>query len=163
MSLTGPKPQAVPKPDALAEILGSDEVARYAVACRPIYEHLRRIIGQVSGLTILIQLTSRHDVLDLKELKNCKGRLVQTEENLAALNAPAGTTQHKSQLEAAYHFSRLAVRTLSTINCSAPLEEKLTLSGLQIKRAYAHLQAASADNAGLEMVDFSQACCCCGK
>jgi hypothetical protein len=32
---------------------------------------------------------------------------------------------------------------------------------VQIKRAYAHLEAASAPRAGLQMVDFTHACCAC--
>jgi hypothetical protein len=46
LSLDGPLPEAVPDPDELARTLGSDAVARYATACRPIYEDLRRVIGQ---------------------------------------------------------------------------------------------------------------------
>ncbi len=53
MSLEGLEPEAVPEPEELALVLGSDAVAHYAKACRPIYEDLRRIIGQLAGLLIL--------------------------------------------------------------------------------------------------------------
>ena len=55
LSLGGPLPETVASPDELAVTLGSDAVARYAAACRPVYEDLRRIIGQISGLVILAQ------------------------------------------------------------------------------------------------------------
>ncbi|MCA9319018.1 hypothetical protein KDA06_05285 [Candidatus Saccharibacteria bacterium] len=160
MSLDGTMPKAVPSPDELAVVFGSDEVARYAANCRPIYEDLRRIIGQMSGLAILARLTERREIRDLPELQNCESRWKQASERLSSLSAPAGTVEHKAQLEAALDFCRLAMGTFSEIRGQATLNEMLDLAGLQIKRAYTHLQAASSAKAKLEMVDFSHACCC---
>lgn len=160
LSLEGPRPQAVPAPDALAATLGSDAIATYASACRPIYEDLRRIIGQVSGLLILAQLTTRRDILDLPELQNCDTRLKQAQERLSLLATPNGTLQHRAQLEAALSFCTAAMKTFSEMRGREALGPAIDLTGKQIKRAYVHLQAASSEKAGLVMVDFSQACCC---
>lgn len=162
MSLEGVIPEAIPSPDELALTLGSDAVGRYASQCRPVYEDLRRIIGQISGLLILAQLTKLGEISDLPEYTACKKRLVQAEERFRALSAPSGTQGHKAQIEAALTFSRLAMGTFSVSVKGKEYAAKLDLSGLQIKRAYAHLSAASTEKAGLEMVDLANACCGCG-
>lgn len=160
LSLEGPRPQAVPAPHELAATLGSDAIARYASECRPIYEDLRRVIGQISGLLILAQLTTRRDILDLPELQNCETRLKQARERFSTLSASNGTVQHKAQLEAALSFCVAAMKTFAKIRGRESLDPVIDLTGRQIKRAYVHLQAASSEKAGLAMVDFSQACCC---
>lgn len=163
MSLHGPLPEAVATPEELAATLGSDEIACYAAACRPVYEDLRRIIGQISGLLILAQLTQRSEQCDLPEYRACVARASQARERLAQLVAPAGAAAHKTQIDAALAFSCAALGTVSEARDPAALEQALDRAGLQIKRAYAHLRAASASKAGLEMVDLSHACCGCGR
>ncbi|MBP8932173.1 MAG: hypothetical protein KBG46_12955 [Paracoccus sp.] len=161
LSLDGPPPQPAPDPGELARTLGSDAVAAYASACRPIYEDLRRIIGQCAGLAILARLTSRNEIRDLPELAQCEARWKAAAERLAALPSPGGVAGHRAQLEHAHGFSGLALRTFLEIRGREGLEAALDLAGLQIKRAYAHLEAASAAKAGLQMVDFTHACCAC--
>ena len=82
LSLDGPPPQPAPDPGELARTLGSDAVAAYASACRPIYEDLRRIIGQCAGLAILARLTSRNEIRDLPELAQCEARWKAAAERL---------------------------------------------------------------------------------
>ena len=159
-SLDGPLPQAAPCPDELALTLGSDAVGRYAAACRPVYEDLRRIVGQISGLLILARLTTQRQVLDLPEFGACQSRMKQAQDRLNALPLTTGTNAHRKQLEAALAFSRLAVGTFPVARDTEAFEAALDLAGLQVKRAYAHLRAATAVKAGLEMVDLSHACCC---
>ena len=162
LSFGGPLPKNVASPDELAVTLGSDGVARYAAACRPVSEALRRIIGQISGMIILAQLTAQHQVTDLPEYAACEARAKQAGDRLGALKTPGGTEPHKAQLEAALRFSHLALRTFSHARGGEAFAADLDQAGLLVKRAYAHLRAASAAKAGLEMVDLSQACCCCG-
>lgn len=163
LSLDGPPPESVASPDELAVTLRSDAVARYAAACRPVYEDLRRIIGQISGLVILAQLTAQRQVTDLPEYDACEARAAQAGDRLGALRVPTGIEPHKAQLDAALQFSRLAMGTFSQTRGGDALATDLDRAGLLIKRAYAHLRAASGAKAGLEMVDLSQACCCCGQ
>lgn len=160
LSLEGPEPVPASNPDELARTLGSDAVARYASACRPIYEDLRRVIGQLSGLAILARVSTHRDLGDLPELKRCEERLAKASERLSALSAASGTEPHKRQLEAAFAFSGQAMRTFSSFRRAVTAEETLDAAEMQIKRAYAHLRAASSSRAELEMVDFSHACCC---
>lgn len=158
-ALDGPLPEAAPCPEALAATLGSQDMARYATDCRPVYEDLRRIIGQISGLLILARLTAQRQVADLPEHAACLARMAQAQTRFDAIAPVPGSTAHRDQLEAALGFSRLALRTLSQAR-EPGFEAALDLAGQQVKRAYAHLRGATAPKAGLEMVDLSQACCC---
>lgn len=160
LSLDGPDPVPASSPEELARTLGSDALGRYAAACRPIYEDLRRVIGQLSGLAILARVSTHRDLADLPELNRCEERLKTTAERLESLYGPSGTERHKQQLEAAFSFSRLAMGTFSSFRRTTPVEEVLDKAEIAIKRAYAHLRAASSSRAELEMVDFSNACCC---
>lgn len=161
MVFDGPEPELVLNPEELARTLGSDELGRYAEACKPVYEDLRRIVGQLAGLSILSRLTQSKDVADLKELDNCRERWARTADRLGALSTPTGADRHRRQLDASHHFSGLALRTFSeAVSGSADSDANDRLD-LLIKRAYAHLAAASVDRAGLQMVDFANACCSC--
>ncbi|MGD9919783.1 MAG: hypothetical protein AB7U46_17395 [Paenirhodobacter sp.] len=160
LSFAGTAPAAVACPEVLAATLGSEALARYAEACRPVYEDLRRIIGQISGLLILAQLTAQREIRDLPEYGACTARMAQAQARLEALSAGSEAQAHKDQLLAALAFSRLAMGTFSGRAAGDAGDADLDRAGLQIKRAYAHLQAASAQRAGLEMVDLSLACCC---
>jgi hypothetical protein len=161
LSLEGPLPDAVPDPEALGQVLGSDAVAAYAAACRPIYEDLRRVIGQLSGLLILVQLTARKDVLDLPELTQCRARWDEARQRLAVLKPPQSVVRHKLQLDSAHGFCGQVITSLAGLGRDGEMAAQVDLMTVQIKRAYAHLEAASAPKAGLQMVDFTHACCAC--
>ncbi len=157
MSFDGPEPEAVADPAELARTLGDDALARYAADCRPIYDDLRRVVGQLAGLSILLRLTASREVAGLAELDACRARWREAGERLAALDAPAAAARHRRQLDACRHFCGLVMGTFS----EAFDESRADEADLMIKRAYAHLSAASADRAGLQMVDFANACCSC--
>lgn len=157
----GPMPQPVADPSSLAVSLRSDALAQYAGDCQQIYENLRRVIGQISGLIILARLTDRIEVADLPELAACDARWKETEERLAALNVPQAAKAHCEQLTAACFFSGQALVTFSLLGRRADNDAAFDRMVGLTKRAYAHLSAASTEKAGLNMVDFSQACCSC--
>jgi hypothetical protein len=163
LSLDGPTPEAVPNPDEMARTLGSDAVAAYASACRPVYEDLRRVIGQLAGLLILARLTARTEMADLPEMVLCRARWQDAAERLGLLRAPSGLEGHKAQLDSAHAFSGLVMGTFSDLRRGIDTTPQLDLMSVQIKRAYAHLDAASSTKAGLQMVDFSHACCACAR
>jgi len=163
LSLEGPAPEVVPDPEVLASVLGSDAAGLYAAACRPIYEDLRRIIGQLAGLLILARLTERSEVTGLAEMERCQARWNDASRRLQALAAPAGLSRHKAQLESAHAFSGDVMRAFSDLRPTANFTAQLDHMSLLIKRAYAHLEAASSQRARLQMVDFSHACCSCAS
>ncbi|MGV8987280.1 MAG: hypothetical protein ACOH2H_13475 [Cypionkella sp.] len=161
LSLEGPLPELVPNPEELARTLGTDAVAHYAAACRPIYEDLRRVIGQLAGLLILARLTARTEMADLPEMTQCRARWQDAAQRLGTLSPPTGLQRHKAQLDSAHAFSGLVMKAFSDLRPTGDTTPQLDLMSVQIKRAYAHLDTASSTKAGLQMVDFSHACCAC--
>lgn len=150
-------------PDALAVTLGTEVAARYATSCRPVYEDLRRIVGQISGMMILAQLTRRSEVADLKELTGCRERWQQAADRLNALHVPSELSTHHDQLMGAHGFSGSALRGFSQLSAHGNNDAIFDDISRHVQRAYAHLRAATADKAGLQMVDLDHACCSCGR
>lgn len=159
----GPLPVPVAGPDDLAPLLGSDAVARYATECRPVFEDLRRVVGQLAGLMILAQLTQSSEVAGLNELASCRRRWAEAGERIDALASPNALAPHRAQIEAAHAFSGLALGTFSELRARGDNEAAFDTISRHVRRAYAHLSAATADKVGLAMVDLSQACCSCGR
>lgn len=159
----GPLPVPVAGPDDLAPLLGSDTVARYAAECRPVFEDLRRVVGQLAGLMILAQLTQSSEVAGLTELANCRRRWAEAGERIQALACPDALAPHRGQIEAAHAFSGLALGTFSELRPRGDNEAAFDTISRHVRRAYAHLSAATAEKAGLAMVDLSHACCSCGR
>ncbi|WP_173931245.1 hypothetical protein [Chelativorans sp. Marseille-P2723] len=159
----GPLPQPVPDPDRLAETLGTDEAAAYAAQCHPIFEDLRRIVGQLAGLMILGQLTEKSEVVDLDELDLCRQRWEACAERLHRLAAPGALAAHLEQLMASHSACGRALGAFSRLPALGQGETVFDEISRQIQRAYAHLRAATSQKAGLEMVDLTHACCSCGR
>lgn len=163
--LQHPAEEAVEAPaeEALLEALDSEAAAAYALACRSIYEDLRRIIGQLAGLLILGRLTRRVDFLDFEHVETCRARWREAAERLAVLRAPGGLAAHKGRIAASHELCGCILKGLPTLTAQADSDRAFDRMGEQIAQAYRHLSAASSDKAGLSMVDFSHACCTCGR
>jgi len=159
----GPLPRAAPDPDAMAGTLGSAGAAAYAGACRPVFEDLRRIVGQLAGLMILAQLTRSADVADLKELGACRERWNTCRDRLGALEAPAPLAAHLEQIAAAHGFSGRALGLFDRLSPAGDNEAVFDDIARHVHRAHAHLRAATSAKAGLEMTDLTHACCSCGR
>lgn len=159
----GVLPAAVPDPAQMAAALGSAAAAAYADECRPLYDDLRRIVGQIAGLAILAQLTGSADVAGLDELESCRRRWSAAAGRLGRLTAPPALVAHRAQIEAAHVFSGRALGTFPQIRPRGDNEAAFDAIARLVRRAYAHLSAASAPRAGLEMVDLTHACCSCGR
>jgi len=131
---TADQPDPVPTPDDLAMALKQDITVRYAVDCQPIYEDLRRVIGQLAGLLVLARLTKSGSLADLPERAKCEDRWAQATDRLAHLAAPGDLSRHKTQLEAAHRFSGQVLRKLSQLKTKADTAT-LDAAGDLIQRA----------------------------
>lgn len=131
----------------------------YFAACGSIYEDLRRVIGQMSGLVVLAYLTERRDVLDIPELGDCDRRLARASDAACRLQPPALLAGHKALIDRATNFLCIALRTFSVLPKSGARETLDDVSDL-LKAAYRDLSSATTEKNGLRMVDFKNACCC---
>lgn len=154
-----------PLPDEgeVARLLSSDEAGRYAIAARAIYEDLRRVVGQLAGLLILARLTARRDAGDLPEMTSCRDRLARTQAALAQLAAPGPLGSHRARLCESADLCAAIVKGLERWNPDVPgAEADFAALNARIRQAYVALESCSSEKAGLQMVDFSHACCSCG-
>lgn len=159
----GPFPAPVVAPDEIAASLGDYEAAAYAIACRPLYEDLRRVVGQLSGLLILVELTRSGEARDLPELAAARDRWRAGADRLGALKPPGACAPHLAQLRACHDACGRALAIFDVLRARVAEESTLESIAVTLRRAYAHLRAATADEAGLSMVDLSHACCSCGR
>jgi len=139
-----------------------DGVIAYGLQARPIYSALKRVIGQVAGLLILLEASGRREALDLPSLASVEETWNDLSDSLAALRSPARLDRHQQQLMSAR-------RLLGT--CLAALRQQqdavgrpdMTIALGNLAAAYRHLQSASEDRFGMTMVDFRHSCCNCGS
>ncbi len=99
---------------------------------------------------------------DLGEMTRCQNRWDDANQRLQALAVAGGLSRHKAQLDSARSFAGDVMGTFLDLRPGADNTMLLDRMSIQIKRAYAHLDAASSPKAKLQMVDFSHACCSCG-
>ncbi|MAY61771.1 MAG: hypothetical protein CML29_06130 [Rhizobiales bacterium] len=159
-----PIPEAsIPGEAELVAALGSEQTAEYAMACRRIYEDLRRVIGQLAGLMILARVTRKIEFVELEQVDNCTKRWTDAGARIAALKAHGPVARHKQQIELAHDFCGRILRTFPQLTARTDLDIIFDEIGDHLKQAYACLSRASSHEAGLVMVDFSNACCSCGR
>ncbi|WP_149342508.1 hypothetical protein [Neorhizobium sp. P12A] len=156
----GTEPPADPQA-GLAGLI-SDHLVDYAVEVRPIYEALRRVVGQIAGLLILAQLTRRAEVLELPELLACQARCEEAEERLRALTEKRGVpAAHVRALDTCHRLCRAILDFFPQWRRSMDPDGEFALMEERLRAAYQHLSASSWDKGGLAMIDFRNACCSC--
>ena len=145
------------------DVIADDAIVRYVVATRPLYDGLRRLIGQVAGLLVLAQAAGRRDVLDLPDVAAARERWAQMEQRLGSLHAPGGLESHLTRLQAAHATLGEVFDDLACAGLRRDWQTHLDRASERIKHAYAWLQAASEPRAGMTPVDFNHACCSCAQ
>jgi hypothetical protein len=141
----------------------TEALADYAVTARPIYDGLRRLIGHVAGLLVLIHAGGRRDVLDLPEVPAARKRWSELEQRLSAIRLPHGFRSHFRYIEAAHATFAEIFHDLDSARLQPDWQQYLDRASERIKRAYAFLQAASDPRVGMTPVDFSHGCCSCAQ
>ncbi|TPI37835.1 hypothetical protein FJ414_12825 [Mesorhizobium sp. B3-1-6] len=141
----------------------NEAVVRYVVATRPVYDGLRRLIGQVAGLLILAEAGGRRDVLDLPDILAARERWAEVEQRLGVLQAPGGLEGHLARLETAHATLGEVLDDFGLARLQRDWQQHLDRAGDRVKHAYAWLQAASEPRAGMTPVDFNHACCSCAQ
>lgn len=155
--------------DAIAEDvvttggIPDDAIVCYAVATRPVYDGLRRSIGQLAGLLVLVAAGGRRDVLDLPELAIARDRWHELENQLTGVAVPRGLDRHFSRLQRAHALTGEVLDGFDAARDEGNWQVRIDCAAETIKTAYACLQAASEPRAGMTMVDFNHACCSCAQ
>lgn len=155
--------QNVPDDGWPARSVPDEAIIRYTVAARPLYDGMRRLIGQVAGLLVLVQAGGRRDVLDLPDLVIARERWRELRETLRDLGMPRGVERHFGYLERAHAAIGEVLDGFDAARRERDWQRRLDEAAERIKSAHASLQAASEPRAGMTMVDFNHACCSCAQ
>jgi hypothetical protein len=149
--------------DDLTSEMREEAAIRYAMGAQPLYDGMRRAIGHLAGLLILIEAGGRRDVLDLPETAVARERWHELREMLSALAAPPGQEAHLSHLGQAHAALGQVLDGFDAARSARDWRRRIAEAGGRIKEAYAHLQRASEPRAGMAMIDFNHACCSCAQ
>ncbi len=143
--------------------IDDDALIRYCGAVRPVYDALKRVLGQLSGVLLLMQTEA--DDPDWREpmLRSAMEQLQEARERLATVRPPRSAEPHCEKLGA---IAAALARLLGEVGENALRlgRSKGEVDALVGKVFQVHrlLLAASEPRAGMTPVDFRHACCSCG-
>jgi hypothetical protein len=149
--------------DHLLAIGYQDErIAAYLSTLRPVYDAMKRCLGQMAGLLLLLQTRCldphragvTHDAM--REI------LTELSDRLRALQAPEGTHRHFRGLEALVRQLEAGAEQLNRQkDLIDPASADLDALVRRLFAIQQGLLAAAEPRAGLSPVDFTAACCTC--
>jgi hypothetical protein len=148
-------------PDALiAEGIESDALIGYLGAVRPVYDALKRVLGQISGVLILAEVGARDDGREDGILAAGRTELAEARERWHAVNAPTAARRHHQAVgEIALMLDEAFALLQRRLRGAEATDDRLV--GLLFRAQRALLRAAE-PRAGMAPVDFRHACCSCG-
>jgi hypothetical protein len=139
-----------------------ERIAAYLSTLRPVYDAMKRCLGQMAGLLLLLQTRSldphragvTHDTM--------RDLLAELSDRLRALKAPESAQRH-------FHSLEVLVRQLETgaeqLNRQKDLIDPASADLDALVRTLFAIQhgllAAAEPRAGISPVDFTAACCTC--
>lgn len=141
----------------LAAGAGDDRAIAYTLEAEQVYNGLRRLLGQLSGLLILAETRALRDARDLSDLAAARLRWAETSDNASRLAGPGGLADHCQRLQRAAAHLGSALEAMEGAGLRA--EGGGSLATRHLKLSYRLLQSASDSRVGLVMVDMSDACC----
>ncbi|MBY2973073.1 hypothetical protein [Rhizobium leguminosarum] len=135
----------------------------YGLNARPIYEDLRRVVGQIAGLLILARLTKRSELLELAEFEACRQRNDSARDHLRALEEKTNGNRHWAALKNCQALCEAILRAFPDWKRGFDRDAEFDLMQERLEAAYRSLSASSSAGGGMMMVDFSHACCSCAS
>ncbi len=124
------------------------------------FDELKRLIGQVAGLLLLAEVSTRREIVEAPTLLTAVEKLREVsaaiEEVKPKLRNPAAVAAFPGIAE---YIGQAITALRSAADAPATLEIGPAL--MRIKTAYGLLQRMAEPGRGRSMVDFSQACCSC--
>lgn len=158
---------AVPEeaqPEALfAEGITDEAIAVYCGEARPLYDAFKRVLGQLSGILILLQTGAAERDRHAALLDAARGQLAEARRRLPALRPPAGAARHAEALaEVGAALDRVAERMTRRLDLIDPASADLDGVVRALFDVHRRLLAAAEPRAGMAPVDFRHACCSCG-
>jgi hypothetical protein len=149
-------------PGDLAAAVGDDRLVAYALAADPVFNGMRALIGQLSGILILAQARRCRDVGDLPDIAVARERWNEVVHRLAQVKAPEARLADLGRLKQAVAQVNAAIAIMAEMR-PATTDESVAGASARLKVAYQLMQGACDHRLGLSMVDVGGACCSCGS
>jgi hypothetical protein len=147
---------------ALIGPAGSEQLIAYSLSVEAMFGNLRALLGQISGLLILIQSRLQRDAPDLPDLAIARERWAETTEQLAHLNVPESRAPDRPHLDAAAAHIDHALNAIAEMR-RARTDDGVGQASHHLNAAYRLMQRVCDHRIGLTMIDTSASCCSCGK
>lgn len=157
----GPEGWPLPDGNALAQGHRSDALVRYVLGVQPAYDAVRRAIGHIGGILVLLQLSGRRDAQDRSVLAAARDHWQENDARLGSLAVPDAATHHFADLRHAHRIIGEVLDDLISACRLRPRSESFPAWSEQLKHAYLHLQRAAVPDAGMAIVDHRHSCCRC--
>lgn len=151
------------QPDALlSAAVRTEEAAAYLAEVRPLYDAVKRCIGQLSGVLLLLQTNCLDRNRDGLLIASVSDQLHQAHDRLRAMCVPSVANRHHAILsELLTLLDRILTRLDRLRDLIDPASPDLGAVVGALFSAQHALMAASLPAAGLSPVDFTAACCNC--
>lgn len=144
-----------------AQDIPATQAAEYSLHTRPVYEDLRRVVGQIAGLLILARLTKRSELLEIAEFESCRARCAHAGDQLRSLDKTVAAQRSVAALKNCQALCDAIVREFPSWKRGIDRDGEFDLMQERLEAAYRFLSASSSVGGGMMMVDFSHACCSC--
>jgi len=139
-----------------------DAHAAYLAAARPIYDGLKRCVGQLGGVLLLMQTKGLDRTRADDVLRSARDQLRELEERSLAFPVPSGAQPHHDELRRLLGLLGTVYRRLErTADLIDPASAELNDAVAALFACHGGLLAAAEPRAGLSPVDFTAACCTC--
>jgi len=141
---------------------GDERLVAYALAVEAIFGELRAIIGQLSGMLILLQARAARELGDLPDIAIIRERRDRAAERIAHLQPPAGRLGDRGKLQQTVEYIDAALADIPRMRRERA-GEMIGSAAARLRAGYRLMQEICDHRIGLTMVDAGNACCTCGK
>ena len=151
------------RPEALLALdCRDDGTIAYLSAVRPIYDALKRCLGQLSGVLLLFQASGLDRDRSGLLMASVRQQLDEVGERIGALAVPAAAARHCRTLQNLIQsLEAIGERLDRAIDLIDPGGADLNAVVEALFSVQRGLLAAAEPRAGLAPVDFAAACCTC--
>jgi hypothetical protein len=139
-----------------------DAHAAYLAEARPIYDGLKRCVGQLGGVLLLMQTKGLDRTRAEAVMNSVRDQLRELEDRSRAFPVPPGAQRHYHELARVLELLGSTYGGLKrTADLIDPGSAELSDAVASLFACHGALLAAAEPRAGLAPVDFAAACCTC--
>jgi hypothetical protein len=151
------------QPDVLLSVGYRDErVVVYLSSLRPVYDGIKRCLGQMAGLLLLLQTRGLDPQRGDLMRRSMREQLAEASDRLRSLRVPEAARRHFAALELLLDRLKASAERLDLqVDFIDPSATDLDTLMTSLFAVHHGLLAVAEPRAGISPVDFRAACCTC--